>query len=235
MPASFPIDVQREWFRDMDGQACIQSDFAEALTFAEGVFAVAAGAFAGVFGPALGDTNDHPGIWVLRTGTTATGRVFIISRVGAYSVGVGGETLFQSWVRVPVLSTAAQRYTARSGFFSISLPNIINQGIGFEYDDSQNGGRWQAITDDGVETSTDTGIAVVADDWYKLSWSCNPDGDAVDFFIGDDLVATNIANIPSGAGFSHFVNVHNMKLIGTTSRDMDVDGYAVFQRTEGRE
>jgi len=235
MSASAPTDVQLEWFQRMDAESLVQSDFTELAALAVGVFSVAAGAGAGVIAPPVGATDGHPGIWVYRTGTTAVGRVFAISRANAYTFGNGKGTLFESWLQVPILSTPAQRFTARTGFFSIALPNIINQGIGFEYDDSQNGGRWQALTDDGAETSVDTGVLVVAGDWYKHSFIIDADGDEVQFFIDDVLVATITTNIPSGITFGAFINMHIMKLVGTLARDLFLDAYAVFQETEGRE
>lgn len=235
MPASAPTDVQLEWFQRMDAEALVQSDFVELTSFAEGVTSVAAGAGAGVFAPLPGVTDGHPGIWVYNTGATAAGRVFAISRLNAYTFGNGKEALFESWLQLPLLSTAINRYTARTGFWNISLPNTVNQGIGFEYDDSQNGGRWQAITDDGAETSTDTGVDMVAGDWYKHSFIINGAATEVQFFIDDVLVATNTTTIPSGGGFASFINMHIMKLIGTAPRNVLLDGYAVFQETDGRE
>ena len=216
MPLFFPPDTQRDFFRRMGNEALIQTDFAELLPFAEGVQSIAGGR--SVSAPIIGTTDGHPGVWVYNTGAGAAGRVFAISRANAFTFGNGKDTLFQSWTQLPILSTALQRYTARTGFFSISLPNIVTQGIGFEYDDSQNGGRWQAITDDGAETSNDTGIAVVAGDWYKHSFVINAEGTQVDFFIDDVLVATNTTNIISGIGFGSFINMHIMKLIGTANR-----------------
>ncbi len=236
MPLSDLTNVQRDWFRGMDANACIQSDFTEFSGVAEGVIAVPAGAGAGSFAPPIGATSGHPGIWNLLTGATAVGRVFIISRANSYTVGAGsGETRFESWIQLPVLSTPLERYTSRTGFYSIALPNVIVQAIGFEYDDSQNGGRWQAITFDGAETSNDTGILVVAGDWYKHSFVINAAGTEVQFFIDDVLVATNTTNLPTGIGFSHFVNIMIMKLIGVGNRSMLVDAYAVFEDTGGRE
>jgi hypothetical protein len=229
-----PADVQRIWFRRMDAECLVQSDFAELLPFAEGVQSIAGGS-GSVIAPLLGTTDGHPGVWVYNTGAGSAGRVFAISRLNAFTFGNGKATLFESWLQIPILSTVAQRFTVRTGFFSIALPNTIIQGIGFEYADQQNGGRWQAITDDGTETSNDTGVVVVAGDWYKHSFIINADGDRVDFFIDDVFVATNTTNIPSGSGFGSFINMHIMKIIGTTTRQLFLDAYAVFQETGGRE
>ena len=237
MPISDLNNVQELFYLGMDNDALIQSDFTEGLAHAEGVQSIPAGAGAFVLTPSVGFSSGHPGVWFPVTGTTAAGRVFVLSRINSYTVGVGGETKFQSWLQFPTLSTPLQRFTIRTGFWNIALPNTVNSGIGFEYDDSQNGGRWQAITDDapGVETSTDTGILATAGTWFKHSFTINADGTEVKFFIDNVLVATNTTNIPSGAGFGHFVSMMIMKLIGTASRGSYLDAYAVFQETGGRE
>ncbi len=197
------------------------------------VVAIAAGAGAVVFGSAALDKTDHPGVLSLSTGLAAAGRVFLISQAaGSYNLGTN-LTRIGTWMRTDAaLSTALQRYTLRNGLFSISLPNIVNEGCGFEYDDSQNGGRWQAITHDGVETSTDTGVTVAADTWYKMEVEINAAGDSVDFFIDDVLVATNTTNIPAATA-DLFYNAHIMKLIGTTARFAHMDaayGYVELER-----
>ncbi len=235
MPISDLNNVQELWFLNMDADGLIQSDLTEPFAFSEGINSIPAGAGAGVFSPPAGTTNGHPGVWSLLTGTSAAGRVFLLSRVGAYMVGVGGVTRFAAWVQPPVLSTALERFTLRAGFFAIALPNIIVQGIGFEYNDAENGGRWQAITDDGAETSVDTGIDVVAGDWYKLEWLANADGTEIEYFINDEPVGRITTTLPTGLGFVHFVNIHIMKLIGTGNRAFFVDAYAVFQDTQGRD
>jgi hypothetical protein len=235
MPVSDLNNVQLDWFRGMDANGLIQSDFTEPFPFTTGVQAIAAGAGAGIFGTGLGTTAGHPGIFQLNTGFTATGRVFVLSRVNSYTVGVGGITKAAAWVSFPFLSTALERFTARTAFFNIALPNLVVTGIGFEYNDAENGGRWQAITDDGVQTSTDTGVAVVAGDWYKLELEINADGTEVNFSINDEPVARNTTNIPSGPGISHFANMHIMKLIGVSARNMLLDAYAIYQDTGGRE
>lgn len=189
-----------------------------------------AGAFAANIGGL--DLTDHPGIMSLTTGTTAVGRVFILSNVlAAYHLGVGGLTRTGTWMETSaLLSDAVNRYTLRSGFYSIDLPNTIGFGIGFEYVDNENGGRWQAIAADGVgETSADTGVLVTGTTWYKLEVECNADGDSVDYFIDDVLVANITTDIPAGTGFSNFFNTHIMKLVGTAPRTLYVDASYGFQ------
>ena len=111
----------------------------------------------------------------------------------------------------------------------MGLPDLINEGIGFEYNDSQNGGRWQAIAHDGIETSVDTGITVAADTWYNLELEINAAGTSVEYFIDGASVATIATNIPTGTGFGLFYNAHIMKLIGTSGRVVYLDHYYIYQ------
>ena len=143
----------RPWkplYAHMFEESLVRSDFTETTgpKQAEGVQAIAGGAGASVLGSFTEDLSDHPGIWVLNTGSTAVGRVFIISgSITGWHVGRGGVTRVGTWYKTEAnLSTAIERYTLRAGFFSVVLPNTLVHGIGFEYDDSQNGGRWHAIT-----------------------------------------------------------------------------------------
>ena len=80
-----PADVQRIWFRRMDGEALIQSDFTTPFSVAEGVQAVAA-AGASLLSPGAAASIGHPGIWSLNTGAvSAAGRIFVISRANSFS------------------------------------------------------------------------------------------------------------------------------------------------------
>ena len=180
------------------------------------------------------DFTNHPGVWGLNTGAaSAAGRVFLLSQFpGTMHIGVGGVTRVLGYFQAPAtLSVALQRFVLRFGFFSMALPNTINEGCGFEYQDDQNGGRWQAICDDapGVETSVDTGITVVASTYYKLEFEVNAAGTSVEFFIDDVSVATIATNIPAGTSFSLFFSIHIMKLVGLGNRAPYIDYYSIRQ------
>ena len=228
----FPQEPWREgmstrsmWFTDFLGGNSVFSN--------PPLVAITAGAGATVFGSAALSKADHPGVLSMTTGLSAVGRVFLISQaLGSYNTGTNLIRI-GTWMRTgAVLSTALERYTLRNGLFSIVLPNIVIEAAGFEYDDSQNGGRWQAITHDGVETSTDTGILVAADTWYKMEVEINAAATSVDFFIDNVLVATNVTNIP-GAALDLFYNAHIMKLIGVGARIAHLDaayGYSEITR-----
>ena len=226
-------------YRAMSEESLIWAEFTDspAVKVTPNFFAVVAGAGAATLLPVGLDLTDHPGVWRLVTGTAVDGRVFILTEAaalaGSHHVGVGGVTRVGTWIKTgPGLSVGLERYVLRAGQVSISVPNPfpIVEGIAFEYVDNENGGRWQAITHDGVETSTDTGITVTTDTWYKLEHEVNSDGTSVDFFIDDVLVATNTTNIPAGTGFSLFYSAHIIKTIGIASRELFIDAAYVYQR-----
>jgi len=227
---------QRRFFEFMGTRGFVFSDFLEppAGFQADGVQIVpASGGFAST--PTLPyDFTNHPGVWGLNTGAvSAAGRVFVLSQFASgFHVGVGGLTRLGVWFQAPaILSTALQRFVLRAGVSSVVLPNSLLQAITFEYQDNENGGRWQAICGDalGVETSVDTGILVVASTYYKLEWEVNSAGTSVEFFIDSVSVATITTNIPSGITFGHFINIHIMKLIGLGNRAPYLDAYYFYQ------
>ncbi len=225
---------QEPWFLGMSTRSFWDTDFlgGTAAFHNDVVFPVSAGGGAVAFNPAGLLLTNHPGIVGLTTGVTAAGRVFLLSNTPAgYHLGVGGRTRTGTWLQTSaLLSTALERYTLRSGFFSISLPNTILFGVGFEYQDDQNGGRWQAITSDGIgETSADTGVLVTAGTWFKLEVEINTDGTSAEFFIDNVSVATIATTIPDGISFSNFYNTHIMKLIGSLARTLYVDAAYGYQ------
>ncbi len=230
--------LQTIQYENMSNSSLVSSDFLEPPGFftglqVEGLLGVNAdGGFVSVPTAAYDFTN-HPGVWGLNTGiTTTAGRVFLLSQfAGGIHVGVGGITRHGCWYQAPaVISDAVNEYVLRSGFSSVTLPNTLNSAITFEYQFDQNGGRWQAITEDGIgETSVDTGVTVVVSTYYLLEWEVNEAGTSVEFFIDKVSVATITTNIPSGLGFEHFISEHILKLAGLGNRAAYVDAYYFYQ------
>jgi hypothetical protein len=229
------FNIARNYEEQMESRMLVSSDFTEPTGpgQVEGLLAIAAGAGAGLSVPtAAYDFTNHPGVWGLNTGATSAGRVFLLSEFArTMHVGVGGITRFVAYYQSPaVLSDVVNRYVLRAGFFSMALPNTILEGIGFEYQDNQNGGRWQGLAEDGLgETSVDTGITVVASTYYKLVFEVNAAGTLVSFFIDDAAVGTVAANIPAGTAFGLFLSIHIMKIIGVTNRASYIDAYSCRQ------
>lgn len=233
------LNVQQAFYRNWGNAALIETEFLNRplnAPFVSGdVHLVPGGGGGAGFSAVSGlDLTGHPGVWGLTTGTTAAGRIFVLSALsGGFHIGVGGITQTGSIVNIgSVVSNALQEFVVRSGIFSISLPNTILSGVGFEYQFNQNGGRWQGVTATGVgESSVDLGITVVASAWYKLEAVINAAGTSVDFFI-DGIFRGNLAvaaNIPQGITFDQFYNMHIMKLVGTTARVAYIDAMNHYQ------
>ncbi len=231
------VQPQMKIYEGMSTRGFVFSDFFEPIQGlqADGVQAVPAGGGFLSVPTAAYDFTDHPGVWGLNTGAGVAGRVFILSAfANNFQVGVGGITRHGVWYQAPaVLSDAVNEYVLRAGIGSIALPNTINQGIFFEYQFDQNGGRWQALTEDGVaETTVDTGITVAVSTYYLLEWEINALGTSVEYFIDQVSVATITTNIPSGLAFEHFMNEHIMKLAGVANRASYIDAYYFYQEID---
>ncbi len=212
------------------------TDFIEDPVRGSGDLHVSAAAGGSVTGTVLlGGTipENHPGVWQVNTGPgSAAGRAFVLSGIiSPFHFGIStGPTRIGWWVNSGLLlSTAVQRYVSRAGAGSITLPNTINFGVFFEYQDDENGGRWQAVTQDGIgQTTVDTGVTVGVFTWYKLEYEVNAAGTSVEFFIDGVSVATITTNIPAGITYDLFLSNHLMKLVGLGNRSWFVD--AVYLR-----
>lgn len=212
--------VWEERYLEQHRQAYQYTEFLSQVTLLEDGFIRAIGGDGGTVlsaaGLPLAATSNHPGVWLLSTGVAAnTGRVFALSGSQTpFHLGVA-RTRVGWWVLTGNdLSDATNRYAIRAGHSSANVPPPLdlNFGVTFEYTDNENGGRWQALTVDGIaETSTDTGITVAADTWYKLEAETNAAGTSSEFFIDGVSVATNTTNIPTGVTYDHFLSAHIMK------------------------
>jgi len=127
-----------------------------------------------------------------------------------------GRTRFVNRMEMLNLSTVAEAYTVRFGFFDsmtvVDGPTTV-RGACFRYTNSVYGGNWQAVTKSlGVETSTDTGVAAALGAMRRFTIDSNANGTEVRFFIDDNLVATHTSNIPT-AGVGYGINF--LKSAGT--------------------
>jgi hypothetical protein len=145
------------------------------------------------------------GVFMMNTGITAVGIVTSL----AYGLpfpglmwGVkfgGGVWTFECDCIMPLLSTAIEEFILYSGYGDNCAAGDMTDGCYFKYDRTVSL-NWLAVTaNGGVRTITDTGIPVVAAVWSRLRIVVNALCTAAQFFINDILVATNVANLPSGA------------------------------------
>lgn len=163
----------------------------------------------------------HPGVIQQSTGTTGAGRTSTVSHAACILFGAG-TYVFESEVRLPLLSSAAQRYTFYVGFGDVSAAGDMTNGAYFQYVDSAST-FWQIKTASAsTRTTTTTNVTVVAGTWYKLRIVVTDTAEA-DFYINDALVGTITTNIPAIVGRETGLIVKIEKSVGTTASTSLID------------
>jgi hypothetical protein len=138
-----------------------------------------------------------------------------------------GVLTFETRIKIPVLSVAAQRFACYIGLQN-GITSAPTDYIRFEYSDNLNSGKFLCVSCvGGVTTTSDSLITAVADTWYIMQIVSNSDATSIAFYIDGNLVATITTNIPS-AVYMHTVN-QIIKSVGTTQRDLYVDYVKCFQ------
>lgn len=172
-------------------------------------------------------TLSNNGVLQQSMGTTTTGSASVQMGSGGGSIVIGGGvTKYDALVCMNTLSDSSQRYTYKSGLFSLWTTNPV-ASIGFVYDEGgvENivnftaSANWRVVTIDAItRTITDTGIAVSNTAFQKLSFVVNSAGTSVEFFIDDVSVATHTTNIPTGLTKKLMLASGALKHVGTTER-----------------
>jgi hypothetical protein len=170
------------------------------------------------------DSTDHTankavGVVYMSTGTTATGSVRFMAMDGNYcKVGTGGILSFESRSKIRALSTAAEEYSFKSGFYNATTIS----GCYFEYLRT-NSVNWHiccAISN--VITKVDTGIAVDTN-FHVFKVEINELGTLATFYMDGVVVGSIATNMPTtvltAPGF-----VLN-KTVGITAVNVDLDWY----------
>lgn len=176
------------------------------------------------------------GIAQLSTSTSATG-------ISAFGPSDASSTILVNnmrsvWrVRVPTLSTTAETFTVIAGSLDANLTtnSFGSDGVYFTYTDvsPSTTPNWMIVVQDGGATAgVDTGVAVVAGSWYKLSWWYES-GVGVHFYI-NDAETTNSpinTNLPLTVNSEEF-RPYTAKIFktgpGTTARTFDIDYMSVM-------
>jgi hypothetical protein len=177
-------------------------------------------------------TSSNIGVLECLTGTTTTGfaGAFIGFSTGSIPVGVG-RLEHNALIVCPTLSTGTERYLVFSGLFN-TRTNNAGDCIAFVYDEGGVAGttnntaspNWQVVTiNNSTRTITDTGVAVSATTFQKLSFIVNGNGTSVQFFINNSLVATHTTNIPTGQTKKLSLQSYIVKTAGTTTRNIYLD------------
>jgi hypothetical protein len=163
------------------------------------------------------------------TGTTATGRHHVGSTFTAINLGAG-ETLFGAALQVPILSTAAERFSMQVGFYDTTAANQTD-GLYFLYDEggvstgSAASANWQIVSAaNGVRTFGPIPVAKAVDlNWHNFKIVLNSAGTRGDFYIDGELLGSITTNIPTGFARVVGFGAQILKSIGLTSRSYTVD------------
>lgn len=219
----------------VDNQINLGSPFKDCFLFEEDFTTVPAGLHYSGSGTGAGSiargeyaTPGHPGVHRLETGTTTTGygQYQSLDSDDTIMIGGNGVTTYETVVYPTNVSDATDTFTFLTGMrnqpflYDVSPAN----GIYFSYTHSVNGGNWTInCTKASATTSVDTGIAVAAVTWYRLTWVLNAAGTSLQAYVNGTAAGSAITtNIPlTTQKLSIFAM--NKKSAGTASRKVNVD------------
>lgn len=169
------------------------------------------------------------------TGTDAGGYAELQLRSGSTASAMmhGSPPFTFEWkVRLAVLPSAAQDFTACCGLFDKSTTADPTSGFGFVCQAFATDATptWQCIIADpgSAKTTQDSGVAVVAQTDYKLRVTCDGAGTAY-FYIDGVLVHTQTSstNFPDTTVDSYAPTIKIRKTVGTTSRGFQADYFGM--------
>lgn len=179
---------------------------------------------AGAGSQAMGGIQGRPGIHRGNTGSTATGWFsFRAGQSGAVLPGGNCFWEFAGSVRIPTLASGTEDFDICAGFSSATAGTLgLTDGAYFLYDIAI--AQWVArCINANAITNVNTGITVVANQFYDLKVEINPGATEAKFFINEALAATISTNIPNNRPVAPIFQI--IKSLGTISRSLDVDYY----------
>lgn len=139
----------------------------------------------------------HPGISLLRHGTTATGVISLTKGLACIQLSPGDIYSVQFYANIITTAGVAQDYVTQVGFSDIATSDPTN-GCYWEYNRAANGQVWSCITNSGSnKTTTIPSPNIVPSATYQRFGIVINGNSKVDFYNNNKLVATNTTNIPS--------------------------------------
>lgn len=167
-------------------------------------------------------TADHPGVLLLRTGTTTTGNAWLYGTDQDNTLKLGAaEMHFEAIVKLSALSDGTDTYVARAGLhYDAIAGGTPTNGLFFQYTHSASAGNWElrGVTSS-TPTTSDTGVAA-STNWVVLTWVLNAAGTSAQAYINRVAVGDPVTVIPTS---TMSIGVSITKSAGTTSRDILVD------------
>ena len=166
----------------------------------------------------------HPGVVQMQTGTTAIGRAgMMTTQVSGILLGNAVEYVYDSSVRLPVLSSVTDTYVYRSGFIDLNTGDPTD-GCFFRYSDGINTGKWQGVCrSNTTESVCDALITVAANTWYRTTVAVNSAGTSADFLVDGVSKCQISTNIATGAARGTGFGANLVKTVGLTSSNADLD------------
>ena len=177
-------------------------------------------------------SNDYEGMHILSSSNSASARpnVSAFNNINRIAVGAQPER-YEMRVRIPTLSDATNTFSVRAGLMDGVLAGQPVNGILWSYTHSVNSGHWTFNTvQASTGTVTDSGVIVVANQWYRLLAVINSLANRVDFYIDDVFVGFSNAHIPNGISQAMRYVFKLEKTVGTTARTANLD-YVSWTRT----
>jgi len=208
----------------------LEDDFTGGISTSSSPFLSAvSGAGASVANTGYTGEQNRVGVAVLSTGTTTTGYASVHTASEALVRLGGGAWRARAIFRLEDLSDATDTYTLRLGLGDSQVAGEPTDGCFLRYTHGTNSGKFEFVTrSNGTETATDTGVAAVADTWYRVEIIGDATSSSITCWLksGTDdltLTATNTTNIPTAVGRETAVQASILKSAGTTARTVYLD------------
>jgi hypothetical protein len=152
----------------------------------------------------LPDKN-HPGVWVLLTGTSINTGYSWVSAAQENFTQILSSSSGIPWTCEFLLETnSISNIRIQVGFIYLSGANPPTYGDYFQFDSSVDA-YWHYITNQNSSlTNAASSVAVVANTWYRLriSFNGNSISPVVSFYINGVLVGTSSTNLSTNGYFS---------------------------------
>lgn len=182
--------------------------------------------------PLTGEFGWFPNAASFETGSTSTGSASALRQVGLQASASSGLLSYEATFSLPILSDVTNTYMFVCGLQNTVSGTLSSAGAFVRYTHGTNGGRFEFVTaNNNVKTIVDTGITVVAGNYYHVRCTITNDGSASCYIkttysggtwhddgIWGTPTVTNVTNIPSGSANKVTGLCAIVKSAGGTSR-----------------
>lgn len=178
---------------------------------------------------------DHPGVGHLDTGNGATAKATFRTATSFIKVGLA-KIRCSALVRIPTLSDGTNTFFVGFGLAdaanTVGLTSVSgNHSIMFRYTHGTNSGKFQILNSNasGVQ-ATDTGVTVVANQWYFLEFEVSADNTTISWWIDGGSSGSGtvtMTNAPATtAPMAFFMTIQ--KSASTTARQFEIDSCSLY-------